>query len=150
MKGQIVIESYDKATGKSRVKIATKWGTFDHTVECAPEDKDVENRFDGIRFAHRLCYIDYLRAKARAFEQRAIGISHAANILYGVATDEKTQWKVNGDAVMDCRIQAEIAADEARVMREEANKLERDYPAFVGATLDTRRQLRAKHKEENE
>lgn len=154
MKGQVVIESYDEATGESRYKIATKWGTFDHTVKCSEEDKDVENRFDGLRFARYLCYIDELRAKASAFEQRAIGIDHAANVLYQVATDEKTIWDVTGDAVLELRLLAEVERDKARELRLTASTLKKRYPEMVESVLSTRRDLRErvdkKDKEENE
>lgn len=151
MKGQIVIESYDESTGKSRFKIATKWGTFDHTVTCAPEDKDIQNRFDGLRFARYLCYIDELRAKARAYDQRAIGMSHAADVLYGIATDEKTMWDVKGDSVLECRILAEVARDQARELRHTADTLEKRYPETVESVLAARRHVRGlEEKGENE
>ena len=154
MKGQVSIESYDEATGESRYKIATKWGTFDRTVKCSEEDKDIENRFDGIRFARYLCYIDELRAKARAFDQRAIGMKHAADVLYSIATDEKTIWEVGGDSVLEVRILAEVARNQARELRLTADTLEKRYPEMVKSVLSTRRDMRQrvanKKKEENE
>lgn len=140
---QIVIESYDKNTGVSRVKLNTKYGTFDHSVEISPEDKDVENRFDGIRFAMYLCQIDKLRAKARAYRERGNGMTHAANVLIRAATDPTLRyWKYTGDSVMLVRIQAEIAYDEARKCSEEADKMEAEYAEVVESALSTRRAIR--------
>ncbi len=140
---QIVIESYDPETGISRVKLNTKYGTFDHSVAIAEEDKDIENRHDGVKFALYKCQIDKLRAKARVFRERANGATHAANVLYRAATDPTLRyWKYTGDSVMLIRIQAEVFADEARKLLEKADEMEKDYPNMVASVLDTRRAFR--------
>lgn len=150
---QIVIENYDKNTGVSRVKLNTKYGTFDHSVTISAEDKDIENRHDGIRFAMYLCQIDKLRAKARAYRERGKGMEHAANVLYKANIDpELKYWNYTGDSIMVVRIQAEIAFDEARKCSEKADKMEVEYPEMVESVLNARRALRKhieKKKEEN-
>lgn len=147
---QIVIENYDKNTGVSRVKLNTKYGTFDHSVTVSAEDKDIENRYDGIRFAMYLCQIDKLRAKARTYRERGNGMTHAANVLYSAATDPKLKyWNYGADPVMLVRIQAEVAFDEARKCSEKADEMEAGYAEMVESILNTRRALR-KHIEKKE
>lgn len=140
---QIVIEGYDSETGTSRVKLNTKYGTFDHSVTISEEDRDIENRHDGVKFALYKCQVDKLRAKARALRERAKGIEHAANVLCRAATDPTLRyWKYTGDSVMLVRIQAEVFADEARKLFEEADNMEKDYPTMVASTLNARRAFR--------
>lgn len=140
---QIVIESYDPETGISRVKLNTKYGTFDHSVTISEEDRDVENRHDGVKFALYKCQVDKLRAKGRALRERAKGIEHAANVLCRAATDPTLRyWKYTGDSVMLVRIQAEVFADEARKLFEKADEMEKDYPDMVASVLNARRAFR--------
>ncbi len=142
---QIVIESYDEKTGTSRVKLNTKYGTFDRSVTVADEDKDVENRHDGIKFAMYLCQIDKLRAKARTLRERANGMSHAGNVLFAAAADSNCKyWNYTADSVMLVRIQEEVARDEARKCDYQADELEKGYSAMVESVLNARRAFRKK------
>ena len=150
MRDQLVSATYNEATGVSTVKLNTKYGTFEHSVVVAPEDKDVANKFDGCKFAEYLCQIDKLRAKARAFRERAIGIDHAANVLCAIKRDPKMRlWDVSSDDLLELRIQAEIAYDQARVIKERANKMKDGYAEFVESTLNACRKFR-EHKVSNE
>lgn len=140
---QIVVESYDPETGVSRVKLNTKYGVFDHSVSISEEDKDIENRHDGVKFALYKCQIDKIRAKARALRERAKGMDHAANVLFNAETDPTLRyWKYTGDSVMLVRVQAEIFADEARKLFERADEMEKDYPNMVASVLNARRAFR--------
>lgn len=148
---QIVIENYDEKTGISRVKLNTKYGTFDHSVEIAEEDKDIENRHDGVKFALYKCQIDKKREKGRALRERAKGMDHAANVLINAANDPTLRyWKYTGDSVMLVRVQAEIFADEARKLFEEADNMEKDYPTMVASTLNARRAFRKRGEKKEE
>lgn len=148
---QIVIESYDSETGTSRVKLNTKYGTFEHSVTISEEDRDIENRHDGVKFALYKCQVDKLRAKGRALRERAKGIEHAANVLCRAATDPTLRyWKYTGDSVMLVRIQAEVFADEARKLFEEADNMEKDYPTMVVSTLNARRAFRKRGEKREE
>lgn len=150
---QIVVEEYNPETGVSRVKLNTKYGVFEHSVKIAEEDKDVENRHDGVKFALYKCQIDKMRAKGRVLRERANGMEHAANVLFAAATDPTLRyWKYTGDSVMLVRVQAEIMFDEARECFEEADSMEIDYPMMVETSLNTRRAFRKradKRKEED-
>ena len=151
MRDQLVSATYNEATGVSTVKLNTKYGTFEHSVVVAPEDKDVANKFDGCKFAEYLCQIDKLRAKARAFRERAIGIDHAANVLCAIKCDPKMRlWNVSSDDLLELRIQAEIAYDQARVIKERADKMKDGYAEFVESTLNARRKFREHAKKDSE
>lgn len=148
---QIVIESYDEKTGISRVKLNTKYGTFDHSVRVAEEDKDIENRHDGVKFALYKCQIDATRAKGRALRERAKGMDHAANVLINAANDPALRyWKYTGDSVMLVRVQAEIFYDEARQLFKEADDMKKDYLTMVASTLNTRRAFRKRGEKKEE
>lgn len=140
---QIVIEEYNAETGTSRVKLNTKYGVFDRTVTISDEDKDIENRHDGIKFAMYLCQIDKLRAKARVFRERAYGMEHAGNVLFAAAMDPNCKYfKYSADSVMLVRIQEEVARDEARKCDDKADQMEEDYPSMVESVLNARRAFR--------
>ncbi len=148
---QIVIESYDPETGISRVKLNTKYGSFDHSVAISEEDRDVENRHDGVKFALYLCQIDKLRAKARTFRERANGMSHAGNVLFAAAADSNCKyWNYTADSVMLVRIQEEVARDEARKCDYQADELEKGYSAMVESVLNARRAFRKRGEKKEE
>lgn len=150
MRDQLVCADYNEVTGVSTVKLNTKYGTFEHSVVCSPEDKDVQNKFDGCKFAEYLCQVDKLKAKARAFRERANGMEHAANVLYQIHSDPKMYiWKVSSDDIMQVRVQAEIAYDQARVLSEHAKQMKDGYAEFVETILNARRKFR-EHEEKME
>lgn len=148
MKNKILESSYDKDTGVSTVTIESKWGTFTRSVVAQDEDKDIANRWDGCRFAHYLCTADMLKAKGKAFVERANGMNHAANVLAGIRYD--TNWLYPdvgyGDAILDLRIQAEVAEDYGRECISRAKEMKQNYLSYVEDILTKRRKLRESYK----
>lgn len=131
-KFNIVDARYEEAPGYSVVTIETKYGTFTNMAEVAFEDEDIENKWDGCRFAEYKCKIDFLRAKSRAMRERARGIRHAANFIENPA-DLKRVFRQAND--MDRR------ADD---LRERAKYMEDAYPNYCDKMLTIRRTARSK------
>lgn len=112
----------------------TKYGTFHGKVTCAAEDYDVENDTDGYIFAETKCNIQVNKERAKRFEQRAIGMRHAYNVLLksGVSEDDPTLRKLLR--------QVKIAEREASAAKERYRYSKDNYfNSFIAATLKCRR-----------
>ena len=59
-------------------------------------------------------------------------------------------WNVSSDDIVELRIQAEIAYDQARVIKERADKMKDGYAEFVESTLNARRKFREHAKKDSE
>ena len=152
MKNKILESNYDKDTGVSTVTIESKWGTFTHSVVAQDEDKDIANRWDGCRFAHYLCTADMLKAKGKAFVERANGMNHAANVLADIRYNKNWRYPdaAYGDAILDLRIQAEVAEDYGRECISRAREMKKNYLSYVEDILTKRRKLRENYKASSE
>lgn len=137
----IVESTYDAKTGVSTVVLQTKWGTFTNSVTCHPEDDDVKNRWDGCTFAHYKCIADKYAAKARAFQERANGIHHAADVLCEASKTAEV-WHYHSDSIMTMRCLADVAERDAKRYREKSRKMRREYKDFCTTTLAAHRDFR--------
>lgn len=146
----ILDSTFDKETGVSTVTLQTKWGTFTNVVVCHDEDKDVMNRWDGCTFAHYKCVADKYAAKARAFHERALGMDHAANVLWQAKNQmdrDKGVWDYRDDSIIELRCLAESAEKEAAQYREKAKQMRADYKNFCADTITAHRDFRKRASE---
>lgn len=134
---------YNEDEGLSCVTIVSKWGRFTEYAVVNEADKDIANRWDGCAFAHYKCMVDLYKAKARAFQERANGMNHAANVLYAQKWDEKQKsFNYNDDSILSVRCSAEVAEEEAARYKQKARAMQEGYKDFVKDTLTKRRELR--------
>ena len=80
-KYSIIKAEYDNETGVSNITISSKWGTFSATAKVNEVDWDIRSEFTGLEFAEFKAYIKLLKAKARAYKERANGIYEAVAVL---------------------------------------------------------------------
>lgn len=147
MTDQLVRAEYDETTGVSIVTLNTKYGVFTEKTKVHPEDADIANRWDGIRFAWYKCLIDRTRAKAKMYETRADGIRYALGVMRGeVKNGTCLEF---GDAFLEMECILEAVENDALRCRQIANEKEREYGKMVEGVLTTRRNLR-KYKEKTE
>ena len=147
MTDQLVRAEYDETTGVSIVTLNTKYGVFTEKTKVHPEDADIANRWDGIRFAWYKCLIDRTRAKAKMYETRADGIRYALGVMRGeVKNGTCLEF---GDAFLEMECILEAVENDALRCRQIANEKERDYGKMVEEMLTIRRNLR-KYKEKTE
>lgn len=147
MTDQLVRAEYDETTGISIVTLNTKYGVFTEKTKVHPEDADIANRWDGIRFAWYKCLIDKMRAKAKMYETRADGIRYALGVMRGEVKDGT--YLEFGDALLEMECILEVVENDALRCRQIANEKEREYEKMVEGVLTTRRNLR-KYKEKTE
>ena len=144
MADKIVRADYDEEAGTSTVTLSTSWGTFTHTVTIQEEDKDIQNPWDGCTFAHYLCMIDKMRAKARAFHERAKAIRSAANIYFTAEANRDEPMVGYGYVKFFLDTQAGFAERDAKKYDAIAKEMKNTYQAYVEDTLTTRRKLRSR------
>lgn len=139
LKGKILTATYrDNGNDKtSYVRKATKWGTFSAVTECAEEDLDVANEWDGQYFAELLCDIQAQEAKAKEFAARARGVQH----LYNVISKDVNE---NNPMFLKVKRQLYIAKRDAELEKEKAKKMRQTYPELTEAILKSRRKVREK------
>jgi len=145
MSEQLVRADYDEATGISTVTVNSKWGKFTRTVKVHEEDKDIANKWDGPAFAHYLCKIDVIRAKARAMDERAIALRHGAKVLYNAAKTT-TIWNYSGDSMLELYCLAEDFEKQAENLRNIANEMKAKYPEMVKHQQDKRKRMQERNK----
>ena len=136
MKGKILNARRD---GKQTyITKQTKYGTFQGQVKLADEDKDVESDFEGYNFAEIKCDIQALKTKMKFFEQRALGIKHAYNVLLKSGVQEK-------DEVMrKLARQLKIAERDAKDLKEKYTKSQDNFKNYVELCLEVRRKIKNK------
>lgn len=144
MADKIVRADYDEDTGISTVTLSTSWGTFTHTVAVQEEDKDIQNSWDGCTFAHYLCMVDKMRAKARAFRERAKAIRSAANIYFAAEANRDDPMIGYGYVKFFLDTQADFAERDAKKYDDIAKAMRQRYPEYIEETLATRRKLRSR------
>ena len=155
MKNKILESNYNKDTGVSTVTIESKWGTFTRSVVVQDEDKDIANKWDGCRFAHYLCTADMLKAKGKAFVERANGMNHAANVMAQSFLQKDNQiatemFPYYVDAILDLLKQAKIAKWEGKKYLIKAKDMNKNYLSYVKDILTKRRELRENYKASSE
>lgn len=133
--------NYDIEGRTTHVTIQTKYGTFHGKVTCADEDLDVQNELDGYLFAETKCNIQAYKKRAQLFEQRAIGIKHAYNVLKnsGIDADDPVMQKLER--------QIEIANREADKAKHTYDFLKGHFEDLVTSSIATRRKLKKKNKD---
>lgn len=144
MADKIVRADYNEEAGTSTVTLSTSWGTFTHIVTVQEEDKDIQNPWDGCTFAHYLCMIDKMRAKARAFYERAKAIRSAANIYFTAEANRDEPMVGYGYVKFFLDTQADFAERDAKKYDAIAKEMKNTYQAYVEDTLTTRRKLRSR------
>lgn len=77
MKEYIVYANYDPATGISKMVKSNRYGTFSATAEVHEEDKDIANRWDGLRFCEFKIDMQSERVRASIFRERMNGVRNA-------------------------------------------------------------------------
>lgn len=138
MKEQIIYAEYDKNTGVSRMKKSNKYGIFSAEAHVHPEDRGIENRWDGLRFCEYKIDIKTAKAKARILRERANGLKHAvASIVPPEPDEEDYTW----DKLLIQYTDAVMRAGEAETVYEHMKK---NYYSFVDGTLAERKRLRSK------
>lgn len=143
MREQLVKAEYNEETGESTVMLNTRWGVFTRTVKVHEEDKDVANKWDGCKFAHYLCRIDAMKAEARAYDERAIGLRHGAAVLMN-ASMTSVYWNYSPDSVLELYCLAEDFEKRAENIRNIVAELKNKYPEICEKTLAARRATRAR------
>lgn len=114
----------------------TKYGTFHSKVTCAAEDYDVENDVDGYLFAENKCNIQVEKERVKYFEQRAIGVRHAYNVILKSGVDE------NDPTLKKLKRQVKIAEREAAIAKNRYNFSKVYYNDNIVSTIKTRRSIR--------
>lgn len=78
---RILKAEYNPETHTSVVSKSSQYGVFTHTVVCQEPDYDVENKFDGCRFAETRCDRDISLARLKDMRSRYYGAKHMYNVL---------------------------------------------------------------------
>jgi len=65
MKWTLVSSNYDAETGISKVIINTELGTFEGTSKLHDEDKDIQSKYTGCRYAEMRAAAKYLKRKIK-------------------------------------------------------------------------------------
>lgn len=114
----------------------TKYGTFHGKVTCAAEDFDVENDLDGYTFAENKCNIQVEKKRSKYFEQRALGVRHAYNVILksGVDEDDPTLKKLLR--------QVKIAEREAALAKNRYNFAKSMFDDTIISTIEARRKVK--------
>lgn len=135
-----ILKAY-KEGRSTYVTLQTKYGTFNGKVTCADEDLDIQNDMDGYTFAEDKCFMQSAKKKASYLEQRAIGVTHAYNVLVksGIAENDPVMEKL--------KRQMNIANREAEDAKKVYLTLKNTFKTHVSITLDTRRKLQQKANE---
>ena len=112
MRGKILESYYDGEEGFSSVTKHTKYGTFIAEAYCHPEDKDIQNEWDGCRFAEFKCDIQALHEKIKMMKQRLIGMDQLIDLLDRPQVAEEITYNLYKDLV-DLRnsVQGQIEVD---------------------------------------
>ena len=112
MRGKILESYYDGEEGFSSLTKHTKYGTFTAEAYCHPEDKDIQNEWDGCRFAEFKCDIQALHEKIKMMKQRLIGMDQLIDLLDRPQVAEEITYNLYKDLV-DLRnsVQGQIEVD---------------------------------------
>jgi len=135
MKGTIVDAHIEgKATYVTK---QTKYGTFTSKVVLHPEDEDIQSEVLGYTFAEIKCDIKALKAKMKYFEHRAIGISHALDVIV-----KSRKFEVFDPAIQALCRQKNVAWDEYYKARETYLINKDSYEPRVERMLQYRRKIK--------
>lgn len=141
MRGKILESYYDGEEGFSSVTKHTKYGTFTAETYCHPEDRDIQNEWDGCRFAEAKCDIEALREKIKMMRQRLVGMDQILDILDREQNAEKIYSSLYKD-VLDLRnsVYGQIEVDIERY-----ETLKNNYNKFADTVLANRRKFRSEN-----
>lgn len=129
---------YDESSGKSIVRKATKYGIFKGETKVCKEDKDIQNKWDGLLFAEHKADIQYWKAKKNVLRERAIGVRTALfNLSQNPGKEEKPFLK-------KLEKQYLTALKEYERANEIYNYMKGSYKKVSENILETRRSMRAK------
>lgn len=129
---------YNEHDGYSRVVKNTQYGTFSGEAWCESEDRDIQNRWDGMYIAEFYCDRKIQRAKAKEFSARARGIEHAYNILLNSLGEEDKGVKL-------LKRQLDIAQREAKTESNKYHNMALSGRDYVGNIVTRRREFREKY-----
>lgn len=141
MRGKILDSYYDEYTGVSFVTKHTKYGTFSAEAYCHPEDRDIQNEWDGCRFAEFKCDVQALHEKIKMMKQRLIGMDQLIDILDRPEVADQINYNLYKD-VVDLRnsVQGQIEVDQDKYDRIKSN-----YIPWTEGVLSDRRKFRSEH-----
>ena len=135
MKGKILESEYHLGYDSWILK-QTKYGTFSGQAELHPQDKDIDNSFDGCRIAEFRADLQAYQEKARWMRQRAVG----ARILF----------ETNKELILDANIEEELEKtvkmleQQADAAREYCERMKSYKPIFIKNILKQRREMQSK------
>jgi len=141
---------YDESGTHYVVCKNTKYGTFIGRTTLAPADEDIENTFDGFRFAELRCDIQAYHRRALNFYERYRGMLHALNVL-------TSSWEDNDfdeDPMIEAlQRQVEVAYKNYLEAFDLYKRLRDSYKGYTEVVLEQRRtmhmriaELRNRHK----
>lgn len=136
MNEHIVKAEYDERTGVSTVTKQNRYGEFTAHVRISDDDKDIENRWDGLAFAEYKCDIKVAKEKVKRLNERVTAISAVLDVL-------EEPRNLDDDRNF-ARVLAQFD-DALRRWRKAAQKvrdMEAGYDDFVFQTLMARRRAR--------
>lgn len=141
MRGKVLDSYYDEYTGVSFVTKHTKYGTFTAEAYCHPKDRDIQNEWDGCRFAEAKCDIEALREKIKMMRQRLIGMDQILDILDREENVDKIYCSLYKD-VLDLRnsVHGQIEVDIERY-----ETLKNNYNKFADTVLANRHKFRSEN-----
>lgn len=136
MKEYIVYANYDPATGISKMVKSNRYGTFSATAEVHEEDKDIANRWDGLRFCEFKIDMQSERARANIFRERMNGVRNA---LCSIEPPEPGEDDYTWDKMM---IQYRDVKRRYETSIQRYKKMKREYHNYAAECLVIRRKLR--------
>ncbi len=141
MRGKILESYYDGEEGFSSVTKHTKYGTFTAEAYCHPEDRDIQNEWDGCRFAEAKCDITALHEKIKMMRQRLVGMDQLIDLLDRPEVVNQIEYNLYKD-VVDLRnsIQGQIDVDLDKYDTMVAN-----YQKYTEQALQDRRKFRSEN-----
>lgn len=141
MRGKILESYYDEEEGFSSVTKHTKYGAFTAEAYCHPEDRDIQNEWDGCRFAEVKCDIAALHEKIKMMRQRLVGMDQLLDIINREQNAEKICYGLYKD-MLDLRnsVYGQIEVD---IERYETFK--NNFNKFADTVLANRRKFRSEN-----
>lgn len=130
---------YNEETGESIVDKSSQYGRFYGATICRNEDKDIQNRWDGMYIADFKCDRQIQRARAMDMRSRAKGIQHAYNVLSKTYGEANEVVRALGKQVYAANCIADSESNKYHRMRDKGRDI-------INGIVDTRRDFREKHK----
>lgn len=144
MRGTIIDSYWDEERLVASVTKATPYGVFTCTTKAHPEDMDIANSWDGLRFAEMKCNILAAKVKAARMRQRAIGAEHALQTLDSINIASDKAFYLDTFTLNKLEDQVAAAHREADRYKEIYEEMRDSYPIYTERILNRRRELRKK------